>query len=92
MSRVGVESVYPTRFGPPVSIFRLHETLVLRVPDQIRQQERLLMVELVRVDCVAGDDDVGPVGATHNVMAVVAVVLLKRTNERTSLLISSNLF
>lgn len=65
---MSVESVYPAGLRPPVDVLGLHQTLVLGVADQIRQQELLLVMELVGAESVHGsvsarNDDVGPIAA-----------------------------
>ena len=58
--------MYPTGLRPSVSILCLDQTLVLRIWQQIGQQECLFVMEFVmRVVCVAWDDDVGPVAARN---------------------------
>lgn len=70
-----VESVYSARLRPSVSVLGLDQTLVLRVRDQLREHEVLLVVELVARGHVAGDDDVGPVAATHQIQPILPVIL-----------------
>ena len=43
-------------------------------------QESLLVVELVGVDGVARDDDVGPVRSTHHAVTILVSVVLKGMN------------
>ena len=62
-----VELVYPAGLRPPVRVLGLHQALVLRVRYQVGEEEGLLVVEggahVAAGAVVAGDDDVGPVGA-----------------------------
>ena len=87
-----VEPVYPASLGPPVDILSLHEALVLRLRQEVRQQECLLVVELVPGGGVARDDDVGPVAAAHGhveaVLQVERVTLLE--NNKKNIVINLN--
>ena len=66
-----VKVVDPAGLGPAVSVLGLDQALVLRLGQQLREQEGLLVVESVLhvvppvPVVVARDDDVGPVAAAH---------------------------